>query len=423
MKKKMRSISVALAVLFVAFTFISACNYQKHGVIAQAAKTESLYTCPMHPQILESRLGFCPVCGMALVKRSGQASESATISLNTVLQPVGSSVISGVKAITPAFGAVKTTVSAEGYLDFDARTFNNIASRFSGRIEKLYIKYAFQQIHKGQRIFDVYSPEMVTAQQGLIYLTKNDGTDINLINAAKQKLLLQGMTWQQVNQVIKTAKPFYSLPVYSAYEGHVHDMAHTQMGDGPGTTMPADISVDMPLAIKEGMYVETGQVLFNVVNPHKLWAVLKIDGDAISAIKLNQPVAISFPDIEGKNIEGKVNFIEPTLRAGEKDATARVYLENMDHTLKVNSLVTAQIQTGQTKALWVPRTALLNLGLNTIVWLKSGGIYQAHKVISGIVSGNNIEIKSGLKATDSVASNAQYLTDSESFIKVNGNEK
>jgi Cu(I)/Ag(I) efflux system membrane fusion protein len=191
------------------------------------AKNTIKYTCPMHPQILEDHPGSCPICGMTLVKKSGQASEGADISLNTVLQPVNSSVISGVSAIAPEQKEIPTTISANGYLDFDTRTFNNIASRFSGRIEKLYIKYAFQEIYQGQRIFEIYSPDIVTAQQDLIYLTKNSAQETGLINAAKQKLLLKGMTYEQVNQVIKTGKPFYSLPVYSPYEGHVHNMPHS----------------------------------------------------------------------------------------------------------------------------------------------------------------------------------------------------
>jgi len=183
----------------------------------------------MHPQILEDHSGSCPICGMTLVKKSGQASEGAGISLNTVLQPVNSSVISDINAIVPEQKEIPTVISAEGYLDFDSRTFNNIASRFSGRIEKLYIKYAFQEIHRGQRIFDIYSPDMVTAQQDLIFLTKNSPLEMVLISAAKQRLLLLGMTDEQLNQVIKTGKPFYSLPVYSQYDGHVHDVAHSQM--------------------------------------------------------------------------------------------------------------------------------------------------------------------------------------------------
>jgi len=411
-------LSLSLAVVLV----VSACKNPKLSPVASTAKADVKYTCPMHPQILEDRPGSCPICGMTLVKKSGQASEGAGISLNTVLQPVNSNVISSVPAITPVEKVTATEIQAVGYLDFDTRTFNNISSRFSGRIEKLYIKYAFQEIHRGQRIFDIYSPEMVTAQQDLLYISKNSPAETGLLNAAKQKLLLQGMTYEQVNQVIKSGKPFYSLPVYSPYEGHVHDVAHSQMGGTGDTKSATDFADNLPLSIKEGMYVTQGQTLFNVVNPHMLWAIIKIGRSSISAIKLNQPVKITLPDIPGKILYGKVNFIEPVLREGDKTTSIRVYLDNMDHALKVNSQVKAEVQSGKAKGLWIPRSALVNLGQTQVVWLKKGPAYRAHQVGTGAVDGAEIQITKGLAVTDSLASNAQYLTDSESFIKIQGHE-
>ncbi|MHB8205968.1 HlyD family efflux transporter periplasmic adaptor subunit [Mucilaginibacter sp.] len=422
MKKRMKAISIVLTSILLSAMLVTACSDKKKQQASVQTKSGAIYTCPMHPQILEDHPGSCPICGMTLVKKSGQASEGSGISLNTVLQPVNSSVISGVKAIMPEQKEVATTISAQGYLDFDARMFNNIASRYSGRIEKLYIKYAFQEIHKGERIFDIYSPDMVTAQQDLIFLMKNSPAETSLINAAKQKLLLLGMANVQVNQVIQTGKAFYSLPVYSSYEGHVHDIPHSQMEGGSDTKAPSDYANNLPLSIREGMYVEKGQNLFNVVNPHMLWAILKIDQSLIAAIKLNQPVKITLPDIPGKTINATVDFIEPVLREDDKTISIRVYLDNMDHELKVNSLVKAEIQTGNINGLWIPRTALVYLGQTQIVWLKNGPIFKAKQVSTGVISKNDVLVSKGLSATDSIASDAQYLTDSESFIKTKGNE-
>jgi Cu(I)/Ag(I) efflux system membrane fusion protein len=357
----------------------------------------------------------------SVVTRSGKNGDT-TISLNTVLQPVNSSVVSDVKAIIPEQKEIQTHISADGYLDFDMRTFNNIASRFSGRIEKLYIKYAFQEIHAGQHIFDIYSPELVTAQEDLIFISKNSAQETGLVNAAKQKLLLQGMTNEQVNQVTKSGKPFYSLPVYSPYDGHVHDVAHSQMAANSDQKSVSDFSNNVPLAIKEGVYVEKGQTLFNVVNPHKLWAIIKIDRSAIAALKLNQAVKITLPDLGGETIYGKVDFVEPVLQNGDKTTSIRVYIDNMDHRLKVNSLVKAEIQTGSINGLWVPRSALSDLGNTKVVWLKQGTLFKAHAVSAGETSGKEILITKGLAATDSLASDAQYLTDSESFIKTKRHE-
>ncbi|MDB5151493.1 MAG: rane fusion protein Cu(I)/Ag(I) efflux system [Mucilaginibacter sp.] len=419
----MKNIRFLLTSLLLISMLISACSDKKKEPVMAQAKSEIKYTCPMHPQIMEDHPGTCPICGMSLVKKSGQVSESSGISLRTVLQPVNSSVISNVNAIAPEQKEIPTTISAQGYLDFDTRTFNNIASRFSGRIEKLYIKYAFQEIHKGQRIFDIYSPDMVTAQQDLVYLKNHSGQETGLIKAATQKLLLLGMTTAQANQVWKTGKLFYSLPVFSPYEGHVHDMPHSQMSGFTENKDEQSFGNNLPLSIKEGMYVEKGQNILNVVDPHRLWAVIKIAPSVLAALKLNQQVKITLPDQPEVSINGKVNFIEPTLQDGDKNTSIRVYINNMDHALKVNSLVKATIQTGETTGLWIPRSALLDLGRTKVVWLKEGSLYKSRQVITGMVNNNEIEIKKGLSATDSIASNAQYLTDSESFIKTENDEK
>lgn len=407
--------------LFSVTLFFSCSNQQEKPVVSEKKQAE-MYTCPMHSQILEDKPASCPICGMTLVKKSGQASEDAGISLNTVLEPVTSSAISSVESITPKEKEIPVTISAEGYLDYDTRTFNNIASRFSGRIEKLYIKYAFQEIRRGERLFDIYSPELVTGQQDLIYLIKNSPDETSLIRAAKQKLLLLGMTEAEVEQVIKSRRSFYSLPVYSPYAGHVHNPAHSQMaGAGDAPAQPG-LGGNTPLPVKEGTYVNKGQTLFNVVNPHMLWAVIKMGPADILNIKLNQPVSISLPDSPDTTLEGKVDFIEPTVREGDRTTSIRIYLHNMSHQLKVGSLVKAKIKTGLSNGLWIPRTALVDQGQSKIVWLRKGAAYHAHKVVTGIISSNQIQIVKGLSAADSIAGNAQYLSDSESFIKTQGNE-
>src|SRR5437868_8830640 len=124
MKGNMKAIKI---ILVAVIALHSACSNPKPAPDIVQTKSEVKYTCPMHPQILEDHSGSCPICGMTLVKKSGQASEGAGISLNTVLEPVNGSVVSSVKAIVPQQKDVATTISADGYLDFDTRTFNNIA--------------------------------------------------------------------------------------------------------------------------------------------------------------------------------------------------------------------------------------------------------------------------------------------------------
>ncbi len=414
MNEKMKVIKTVAPLLLIVLFLMVGCG-QKPKVAAQIAAVK--YTCPMHHQILEDQPGVCPICGMTLVKKYGQASESAGIDLNTVLQPVNSTVISSIGTISPEQRAVPVSIEADGFIDYDARTFNNIAARYSGRIEKLYVKYSFEEIYKGERIFDIYSPDIVNAQQDLIFLLQHSSQETELIRAAEQKLLLLGLTPSELKQVEKSHKAFYSLPVFSPYNGHVHDKAHDQNVAMAETNSDQAYATNVPLSIKEGMYVEQGQTLFNVVDAHRLWAVIKVKNTDIANLKLHQAVSISMPDIPGKTLDGKVDFIGPFLQNGDKATVIRVYLDNMDHELKVNSLVKAVITTGIKRGLWVPRAAVTDLGQNKIVWLKAAGLFKVHQVESGLMSGDSVLISKGLSAQDTIAANAQYLTDSESFIK------
>jgi len=415
MKKNWKNISCLLIALVFA-----ACQQRPKQSIVQQTQQQIVYTCPMHPEVHEDHPGNCPICGMTLVKKVSAPSEQAGISLQTVLQPVNGAVVSDIKAIAPIEKATPDTVSASGYLAFDTRTYNNIAARFSGRIEKLYIKYAFQEVHRGQRIMDVYSPEMVTAQQDLVFLLKNSPRETALIGAAKQKLLLLGTTEAQLHQLMQTGKAFYSLPVYSAYDGHVHDVAHSQMVNSSSGEV-SDYAQNMPLTVKEGMFVQQGQTMFNVVDPHSLWAVLKIKQADAAKVKPGQAVNLNIPD-QQMVMDGKVNFIEPVLQNSDRSTSIRVYLNNHDHGMKVGSLVQAEIITGPESGLWLPRMAVISLGQTSIVWLKDGSVYRAHAVQTGTQNGEQVQILRGLTAQDSVAQNAQYLSDSDSFIKTADHE-
>ncbi|MFI5138075.1 MAG: efflux RND transporter periplasmic adaptor subunit [Sphingobacteriales bacterium] len=419
MKEKMKSIKTLSPFLLIVFLLMGGCK-QKPVATTQSAAIK--YTCPMHHQIIEDQPGFCPICGMALVKKSGQATESAGIDINTVLQPVNSTVISSINTITPQQKDVPVNINADGFIDYDARTFNNIAARFAGRIEKLYIKYSFEEIHKGERLFDIYSADMVSAQQDLIYLEEHSPEESELIRAAEQKLLLLGLSQSQLKQVEKSHKAFYSLPVFSPYDGHVHDRSHSQNVVMTETNTDQSYAENMPLSIKEGMYVEQGQTLFNVVDPHRLWAIIKVKNTDLANLKLHQPVSMTMPDMPGMILNGKVDFIGPFLQNGDKATLIRVYLHNMDHELKVNSLVKAVINAGTKSGLWIPRAAMTDLGQHKIVWLKQDGLFKVQPVEAGLISGDNIIISKGLSAQDTIAANAQYLTDSESFIKTKAHE-
>lgn len=340
------------------------------------------------------------------------------VTLTSLLKPTNEFVVSSIPLTVIQSKEEQIEIEALGNIAYDTRQASNIASRVSGRIEKLYVRYRFQKIVKGQHILDIYSPELMTAQQNLLFLLKNDGGNTSFIAAAKDKLLLLGMSNQQLQEIIQSGKPSPAIALYSKYSGHIHDaIPETQMNTS--SVEMKDISlITSELSLKEGMYVQKGQSIFSVYNPARAWAILHIYGENQALVKKDNTVRIVPETAPEKNFRAAIDFIEPFYQPGSKTLTARVYFDNSTLKIPIGSQVRATIFGNTKNAYWLPREAVLSLGLDKIVFLKKDGGFQAQKVNTGITHKTHIQVVGGLTETDSVAANAQYLMDSESFINV-----
>lgn len=389
----------------------------KEPTEVQNAEKKTLWTCSMHPEIIRDHPGNCPICGMELVKKVDNAVAINDISLNDLLQPTDRFVVSSIPVTSLKTSTETIDIDALGTVGYDTRLINTLSARVSGRIEKLYVKYRYQHIMKGQKIMDIYSPELLTTEQELLFLLKNDPSNTPLINAAKQKLLLLGVSGNQLQQIVRSGKPSLTISVYSHYTGHIHEAGNT-MPQENGSKQKMDISrTTEELPVKEGMYIEKGQNIFQIYNVNKSWALLTIFPEYASLIKTGDAVVIVPETAPTKKFKGRIDFIEPMYRKDNKTLTARVYFNNSQMQIPVGSQIQATIFASSKEAHWLPKDAVLSLGINKVVFIKVSGGFKAHKVETGLTYKNQIRIVSGINPTDSVAANAQYLTDSESFIK------
>ena len=243
---------------------------------------------------------------------------------------------------------------------------------------------------------------------------KNDPTNIPLINAAKQRLLLLGMTSSQLQNVIAKHKARYTVSVYSNYTGHVHEAGGmNQPSEQTGTS-----SMTEELSLKEGMYVTVGQPVLRIYNTENSWVTLNLFPDNNNLIKVGTPVTIIPGTAPDKKFNAAISFIEPFYRNNSKTITARVYFNNAVLQLPVGSQVKGVININTKFSEWLPRQAVLSLGLNKVVLLKDRGAFKVHAVKTGITANDLIQVTDGLSNQDSVAANAQFLMDSESFLKV-----
>jgi Cu(I)/Ag(I) efflux system membrane fusion protein len=420
MIQQIAKIKKTLPYLFVLLAlFLAGCHSTGKDDKVNAVGKQ-LYRCPMHHEIVREKPGNCPICGMDLVAFGGEEKALADINLNTLLRPTNSYVLTTIPVTSFQQYEAPIEVEALGTVQYDTRAIGSISAKVSGRIEKLYLRYTFQDVNKGQKVMEIYSPELLTAEQNLLFLLKNDPDNAPFIYAAKDKLLLLGVSPQQLYDIIQEEKPSLTISVYSNYSGHIHDALSMNESLSSSTSVNSTGPVTTrELMLKEGMYVQKGQTLLSVYNPHQLWAVLNIYADNQSLVKVGSPVHIVSETSPDNDLHTKIDFIEPFFREDSKTLTARASFESYNMKTPVGSQVKATISGNKLKADWLPKDAVISLGLDKIVFKKYGDIFKAVKIKTGLTHNNKIQVVEGLTPSDVVAVNAQFLMDSESFIKVN----
>ncbi|MBC7485870.1 MAG: efflux RND transporter periplasmic adaptor subunit [Cytophagaceae bacterium] len=385
----------------------------------------STYYCPMHPEIVSDKPGTCPVCKMDL---EVMTKKEQTDTLAYLIEATYQTVLSSLKAIAPSSGKHAQHIEADGYLTYNPDNAGTISARTSGRVEKLYVRYNFQRVNKGEKLLELYSPELLTAQSEFVYVLKtNDSADAISTASARARLVNLGMNDAALIQLEKTRKVNPYVPIYATSSGHVHFLSDDVDMSAHALSWPSESSsssmndsqnkTSSARFLREGDYVKKGDDLFLIADASGIWALFKILPTYIPYIQQGEMVEIV---VEGKTHIGKVDFIEKSFDAGADFYTVRVYLECNDHTnLQIGTLIHGSIAvpTKKQASLWIPDKSVLSLGKGkSVVFIKTGIGFQAKSIHTGIRLHEWIEVTNGLSENDSIAPIASYLVDSEAFI-------
>lgn len=374
-----------------------------------------VYTCSMHPQIIRDKPGNCPICGMTLVKKVTDNHSNEDHNIDNVIKPTDNFVVGKFQTTTAVDSTISGEINLPGIIAYDPNSAINIAAKISGRIEKIYVNFKYQRISKGQKLFDLYSPELLTEQENFIYLLSNDSDNRPIIEASKQKLLLYGMTQNQINALANSKKANPKLAIFSPSNGIV--MGTETMDASSNSGMQSINSSTEKLDLKEGSYVKKGEVVFKLVNTDKVWGIFNIAQESSSLIKVNQAIKITSELNEENSIDAKINFIEIQFNAADKTNRIRVYLNNNTLKLPIGLRLQGVIKTRSINSVWVQKDALVSTGNKKIAFIKSQNGFKAIPVKTGFEMNGYIQIIDGISVKDTIAKNAQYLIDSESFIK------
>ena len=380
-----------------------------------AQHQKEVYTCSMHPEIIRDKPGTCPICGMTLVKKQGSSHAKKSTSIENLLKRTDNFIIGNYKTTSPKDTTISSEINLPGLVVYDPNSSINIVARTSGRIEKMYVNYKYQKVAKGQKIFDLYSPELLTEQQNFIYLISNDAENNLIIKSSKQKLLLYGMTLNQINALASAKRVNPVISIYSSASGIIQgteSMTKSTEESMQNSTITTETLID-----KEGDYIKKNEIVFKLVNTDKVWGVFNVLPGYNSLIKINQPIRISSEFNENKPITAQVNFIETQINQTERTNRIRVYLNNSSLKLPIGLRLQGIVKTNPTKAIWLEKEALVTIGNKKIAFIKMDNGFKAKEIKTGIEINDFIQIIDGISVEDTIAKNAQYLIDSESFIK------
>ncbi|UKJ06595.1 efflux RND transporter periplasmic adaptor subunit [Solitalea lacus] len=380
--------------IIIALLLVS-CNSKKDE---KAKEQDMYYTCSMDPQVIEHKPGKCPICKMDLtpVKKSeGEKSDEIKLSEQQIQ-------LGNIKYDTLFKGTIDDKLVLTATLNFDQVNTTSVSSRVMGRIERLYFKNLGDYVKKGSPLFDLYSEELSNAQQEYILaierkkILDNTVIDFNqLIQSAKHKLQLWGMNEAQINELVKSKKAPPVTTFYSKASGIITEFA-----------------------VKEGDYINEGGTVFKLADISTLWAEAQVYTYQLSEIARASEAIVQIPDLNNKEIRGRIEFINPEINPDTRINLIRVSIPNTENQLKPGMPAYVLLKSQLRKSLTLPIDAVIRDGKGATVWVKTGNnTFKSKMVETGLETGDRIEIKSGLKAGDVIVITGAYLLHSEYIFK------
>jgi len=412
MNTKLKYRFLLLGVILIVFS-IYWFNLKSENYLESNHQNE-VYTCSMHPEIIRDKPGNCPICGMFLVKKVRENHPVEDSSVGTLLKSTDNFIVGNFETTVPKDTVLSTEIKLPGIVAYDPNSSVSIAARISGRIERLYVNYKYQKVNKGQKLFDLYSPELLTEQQNFVYLISNDSENIAIVKASKQKLLLYGMTESQINSLVSTKRVNPILSIYTPASGIIQGTESMNIG---GSSAMKNTNTTENLTVKEGDYIKKNLTVFKLLNTDKVWGIFNVVQSYSSLIKIKQPIKITTEFDENEMINANINFIETQLNPADKTNRIRVYLNNSNLKLPIGLRLEGVVKTNPTKGIWIQKQAFVSLGNKKIVFKKMGNGFKATVLKTGIEIDDFIQVINGISIHDTIAKNGSYLIDSESFVK------
>ncbi|MEL6251396.1 MAG: efflux RND transporter periplasmic adaptor subunit [Bacteroidota bacterium] len=364
-------------------------SHQHEHNIEEAGSTT--WTCSMHPHIQQSEAGLCPICEMDLIPLESTKS-SDPMQLEMSEEAVKLAQIETLKIGTGKSEGKSLRMS--GKIQADERLAASQVAHVPGRIEKLYVSFTGEQVRKGQKLADIYSPELFTAQEELLQALKFAKENPDLLEAARKKLEYWKISPEQITEIEKSQEVMGTFTLFA---------------DAAGIVKERKVSL--------GDHVDPGDLMFELQSLNRLWLIFDAYEEDLGQIGIGDKISFTTPAVPGKIFETRVSFIDPVINPNTRAAAIRGEIINRGRKLKPEMFINGELQSSETskEGLLVPKSAILWTGKRSIVYVKIEGAavptYEYREVELGERMGNQYLVESGLEAGEEIVSQGSFSID------------
>ncbi len=405
MKKNIIYIGVALIVgllagflLFGGGASDKAASSKNNHDHSEEIATNQMWTCSMHPQIMQPEPGDCPICGMDLIPAESGADG---LSANEVRMTDNAMALANVQTSVVGKGELgNSSLKLSGKIKANEKSNAVQVAYFGGRIEKLYVSSTGELVGAGQRLATIYSPELVAAQQELLTAASLKESQPELYKAVRNKLKLWKLTENQINAIESSGKVQENFPVYATISGTVTEKM-----------------------VEEGDYLKLGQPLYKIADLNTVWAEFDAYENQLSSLKVGQTVKVTTNAYRNEVVDAKVTFINPLLNSATRTVVVRAVLKNKNDLFKPGMFVEGIVEgthTSTENIVSIPATAVMWTGERSLVYVKTDpneAIFEMREVLLGDPNGDSYTILEGLENGEEVVTNGTFTVDAAAQLQ------
>lgn len=374
------------------------------------AEAATKYQCPMHPAVVQDAPGNCPICGMKLVPMNGheghahgdQRSPGGLVSVN--IDPQRQQ-LTGLRTAEVTVGPVAGSWRTVGRVTVDETRVRHVNVKVAGFVEHVHVDFVGKAVRKGDPLFSMYSPDLVSAQNEYLLALKTRaslqgaggaaGAGDTLVDSSRRRLKLWDVTDKEIAELEGTGVPRKSLTLVSPIAGVV-----------------------TVKQIVQGASLAVGDMPYEIVDLGTVWVLADVYDTELRRVRIGMPAALTLKALPGRTFHGKVLFVDPILDPQTRTAKVRLEFKNADNELKPELFGEVVLETPAREALRMPADAVIPTGTTNVVFVSVGeGVFGPREVSLGATDGETVEVLEGLRAGDKVVIRANFLVDSESRLR------